>query len=253
MSLADKNQAVTQDRVLDGRLTLLQPRDGYRVAIDPILLAAAVPAAAGDDVLDLGCGIGTAGLCVAARVAGCHVTGIDLQPFLIELAERNAAANGFASRVHFEVGDVLAQTAGRYRHVLANPPYLERARASLSPNPIKAAANVEGDAVLADWVKAAIAAALPGGTVTFIHRADRAVELERLMAAGLGQLCLLPLVPKAGTGPKRVLVQGVRGAAASPTEVLLPLVLHGDGGSFTSAAEAVLRGGSALSLRPEPL
>lgn len=242
---------VTQDQVLDGRLTLLQPREGYRVAIDPILLAASVPATAGDDVLDLGCGIGTAGLCIAARIAGCRVTGIDLQPFLIELAMRNAVENDLGASARFEIGDVLQPIAGRYHHVLANPPYLERGKASISPNPIKAAANVEGAAVLADWVRAAIAATLPGGTVTFIHRADRAMELQRLMTTELGALALLPLVPKAGAAPKRVLIQGVRGAAITPAQVLVPLVLHGDDGRFTPAAEAVLRGGEALPLRPD--
>ncbi|MBL8708706.1 MAG: methyltransferase [Rhodospirillaceae bacterium] len=238
---------ISVDRILGGRLAIAQPRDGYRAAIDPVLLAACVPARAGERVLDLGCGVGTAALCLAWRVAGSRVTGIDLQDDLIVLAQRNARDNNLADRVEFQRGDVLAQSAGNFDHVLANPPYLERARASISPNPIKAQANVEGAAVLSDWVRAAVAMVSDGGSVTFIHRADRADELCALMGVGLGRLTQLPLLPKVGAAPKRVLVQGVMGAPHS-LETLPPLVLHEAGGAFTGAVDAVLRDGVALPM-----
>lgn len=249
MALEGVPFAVTKDQVLDGRLTLIQPRDGYRVAIDPILLAAAVPALGGARVLDLGCGIGTAALCVAKRVEGIEVTGIDIQPDLVALARRNAAENGLAARAAFEVGDVLALAEEAYHHVCANPPYLEAGKSSLSPNPIKAIANVEGAAKLGDWVRAAISAVREGGSVTFIHRAERAAELRAAMAAGLGAVRELPLLPKAGAAAKRVLIQGVKGASAG--HLLLPgMVLHDASGGFTPAAQAILRNMGPLSLAP---
>lgn len=244
---SEQSLPISLDQVLGGRLTLAQPRDGYRAAIDPVLLAAAVPAAAGERVLDLGCGIGTVGLCVARRVDGCHVTGIDIQPALIELAQRNARDNALADRVAFHIGDVLHLTEPAFDHVLANPPYLERARASISPNPIKALANVEGDAMLKDWVAAAISAVKVGGSVTFIHRADRAGELRAEMEHGLGRLHLRSLLPKAGVAAKRVLMQGIRGAPAG-FEILPPLVLHEASGGFTEAAETILRQAAAFPM-----
>lgn len=240
---------VSCDEILGGRLRLIQPREGYRVAIDPILLAAAVPAVAGERVLDLGCGIGTAALCVARRVASVTVTGIDIQGDLVALAQANAAGNGLADRAVFRTGDVLTFADGRYDHVCANPPYLERDRASLSPNPIKAIANVEGAAKLADWVRAAIACVAVGGSVTFIHRAERAAELAGLMAAGLGSLRLLPLLPKAGAAPKRALVQGVKGGRGAATH-LPAFPLHAGEGGYSAAAEAVLRNARPLLLSP---
>lgn len=238
---------ISRDLFLGGRLVLLQPRDGYRAAIDPVLLAAAVPAQAqaGEHVLDLGCGIGTAGLCLARRVPDCAVTGIDVQPILIALAARNAAANGLEGRVRFQLGDVLERPAGDYHHVLANPPYLERARATISPNPIKAMANVEGAARLVDWVAAAVAAVRPGGSVTFIHRADRAVELRSLMASTLGRLCQMPLAPKAGAQAKRILLQGIKGDEGTFQD-RPPLVLHQPDGAYTEAAARILRDAAAL-------
>lgn len=244
--------AISTDRLLGGRLSLKQPQDGYRAAIDPVLLAASVPAEAGDHVLDLGCGVGTAGLCLAARVAGISVLGIDLQGDLVNLANRNAAANALASRVTFRVGDVLSFRDTGFDHVLVNPPYLARERASISPNPIKAMANVEGAAGLADWVACAIAAVKAGGSVTFIHRADRGDELLALMRRGLGDLRLLKLLPRREAAAKRIILRGVRGASPAFHE-LGPWVLHEADGRFTPPTEAVLRDAAALPLMDLPL
>nr|WP_298689071.1 methyltransferase [uncultured Dongia sp.] len=248
----DLSFPVSSDQLLGGRLTLLQPKEGYRAAIDPVLLAAAVPAAAGDLVLDLGCGVGTAGLCLAVRVPGARVFGLDLQGELITLATHNAAANSVGDRVTFRCGDVLDFRDDGFDHVLVNPPYLARDKASISPNPIKAAANVEGDARLTDWVAAAIAAVKTGGSVTFIHRADRAEELLTLMANGLGALTTLTLLPRDDVAAKRVIVQGVKGSA-STVHGQKTWVLHQADGRFTSQTEAVLRDAAALPLKALPL
>lgn len=248
----DPDFPISSDQLLGGRLTLLQPKDGYRAAIDPVLLAAAVPAVAGDHVLDLGCGVGTAGLCLAARVPGVRVLGLDLQGDLVTLANRNAAANGAGGRVTFRHGNVLDFHDSDFDHVLVNPPYLARDKASISPNPIKAAANVEGDARLADWVVVAIAAVRTGGGVTFIHRADRAEELLSLMAQGLGDFTTLALLPREDVAAKRVIVQGVKGPA-STAHAQKSWVLHQADGRFTAQTEAVLRDAAALPLKDLPL
>ncbi|MEZ5830853.1 MAG: hypothetical protein R3D05_06700, partial [Dongiaceae bacterium] len=78
--------STTTDTVLGGRVTLHQPASGYRVAIDPILLAAACPAEPGEIIVDLGCGVGTAALCLARRVRDVRCVGVDLQQELITLA-----------------------------------------------------------------------------------------------------------------------------------------------------------------------
>src|SRR5687767_14919301 len=90
---------VSADGLLGGRLRLYQPRRGYRVAIDPVLLAAAVAAEPGERVLDAGAGTGAASLCLAARVPGCVVTGVERDPELLALAMANVGANGMRERV----------------------------------------------------------------------------------------------------------------------------------------------------------
>lgn len=235
------------DRILGNRLQLLQPTLGYRAAIDPILLAASIQAATGDRVLDLGCGVGTAGLCLAARKSNTFVTGLDLQPALIALAIRNAAANGLSERVTFQYGDLLTFNETGFDHVMVNPPYLAFGKASVSPNPIKAMANVEGEAKLSNWVEVAIGAARQGGSVTFIHRADREEELRSAMVQGLGKLRLILFLPRVGQMAKRIILTGIKGAAADFT-ICHPWILHQADGSFTPETEAILRDAAPLNL-----
>lgn len=235
---------LTEDALLGGRLRLLQRRRGYRVAIDAVLLAAAVRPASGERVLDLGAGIGSVGLCLAKRTPGCTVVGVELQPALAQLAERNAARNGLADRVRTIVHDLahpLPPALSQFDHVVTNPPYLSAAVADPSPDPSKALATVESSADLARWLEVAATALKSAGTLTLIHRSDRLEEIAtHLVRLGCGHLTIKRLPPVA-----RVLVRARRGAARAVTESP-PLVLHRPEGGYTEAAEAILRHAAAL-------
>lgn len=231
--------APTEDTVLGGRVRLLQPRRGYRIAVDAVLLAAAVDAVAGDRVLDLGAGIGAVGLCIAARVPGCSVVGIELQRELAELAERNAVLNRVGDRVRtivHDLADPLPRDLGLFDHVATNPPYLAAAVADPSPDRSKALATVESSADLARWLEVATGALKPAGTLLAIHRSDRLEEIVgHLARLGWGDITVRRLPPAA-----RVLVRARRAGALHRREAA-PLVLHRPDGSYTDEAEAILR------------
>lgn len=245
----ETNADVTRDRLLGGRVVLVQPARGNRAAIDPVLLAAAVPARAGERVLELGCGTGVAALCLAARVPGCRVEGIDIQVDLIALARAGAEESGLSEFVHFEPGDVLDVPAGSFDHVMANPPYQAPGQGRVSPDPARALATVEGAADLQAWISAAVRSVRVGGTVTFIHRHNRGGEVASLLTSGGADAVIFPLYPRAGEQPKRVLIQGTR-VASPQIRTGAGLVLHEAGGGFTSAAEAIIREAKALVISP---
>ena len=250
--------AVTVDTVLDGRVSIRQPASGYRAAIDPVMLAAAVPARPGETVLDVGCGVGTAGLCLAARVPEVLVRGIDLQRELIVLANASAGDNGLTDRVEFLLGDLLHPpvhlAVGLFDHVMANPPFIAAGRGHRPSHRGKATAVVEGEARFADWIRFCLRMVRPKGSVTVIHRADRLDEVLTAMAAGLGELVVFPLwpglapEPDGGSKPaKRVIVRGRKGLA-TPLRLMPGLILHTEEGLYTAAADRVLREGAALVL-----
>lgn len=243
--------ATTTDAFLGGRLALRQPAEGYRAAIDPVLLAASVSASGSEHIVDLGCGVGTTGLCLLTRLSDVTCAGIDLQAALVELARANALANHLTERYQAQTGSILDRdlmaSFARADQVIANPPYLPKGEASPSAHPIKALANVESDAMLADWVAVALTVVRPGGSITFIHRADRLPELLALLWERAGALTILPIQSKAGEPARRVIVRGQKGSRA-PSRLLAPFVMHASGGGFTSAAESILRDGGALQL-----
>jgi tRNA1(Val) A37 N6-methylase TrmN6 len=241
----------SDDTLLGGRVRLRQPERGYRVAIDPVLLAASVAAAAGETVLDIGCGSGAAALCLAARVDGLRVTGIERERELVRLANDNVHLNALGGRVTAMVGDLLRPPPrlepGTFHHVMANPPFLEAVRATAPADPGRAAAQVEGAADLAAWVRFALTMVRAKGTLTFIHRADRIGDLLTQFSGRVGEIVIFPLWPGGGRAARRVIVRGRKGSAA-PLRLMPGLVLHAEGGRFSAEADAVLRGGAALAL-----
>ena len=245
------DQSVTEDRLLGGRVRLRQPAHGARAAIDPVFLAASVAAEPTHQILDAGCGSGAAMLCLAARVPQCRITGLEMQRDLVRLAGDNALLNGMGDRLSVMVGDLLQPpprlSPGSFDHVMANPPFIERGRGSEVLNPARAAATIEGDAALREWVRFALVMARSKGTVTFIHRADRIDALLGQLAGRAGGVVIFPLWPRAGQPASRVLVQA-RKQYAAPARLAPGLVLHEADGRFTPAAEAVLRGGEPLVL-----
>lgn len=242
---------VTEDAFLGGRLTLQQPADGYRAAIDPVLLAAAIPAVTGDAVADLGCGVATAGLCLLTRVPGIRVTGLELQPWLVELALKNAGANGCGGQLRVFAGDVAAPPAeliaGSFDHVMLNPPYMAAGAGRASTHELRRLATVEGPAGLDSWLNCAVALLRPRGSLTVIHRADRLQAILTLLSESCGDAAVFPLWPRHGEGAKRILVQALKGSGG-PLRMQPGLVLHDAEGCFTPEAQAVLRDATGLTL-----
>lgn len=264
MRASEAAEELSHDTVLGGRVRLSQPAGGYRVAIDPVFLAAAVPARPGETVLDVGAGVGAAALCLAARQPAAQVAGIEARPDLVHLAVHNAQASGLV--VDFMAGDLKRPptrlAAGSFAHVMANPPFLEASRANPSTDAGKRSATVEGtpglaaglDAGLEDWLDFALLMARPRGTVTIIHRADRLDEVLAAFKGRLGAVGIFPLWPgpasQRGAGvkaAKRILVTGVKGLK-TPMRLLPGLVLHDPGGAYTPQAEGVLRHAQGLDM-----
>jgi len=236
---------ITEDRFLGGKVVVRQRKDGFRAGLDAVMLAAAVPARRGDEVLELGSGAGTAGLCLAVRVAGVRLVGAEIESELVTLANQNASTNGIGERVVFVTVDVLELPTDMrrdYDHVMCNPPF--HAGGRVSPDEMRAGA-LHDAGELAEWLTVGVKRTKSGGTFTAILRSDRMGEaLAALPATGVS---VYPLHPHVGEAAKRVIVQ-VRKASRAPLQMLHGLVLHEAGGAYTAEADAVLRGEKGLTL-----
>ena len=245
---------LTLDDFLGGRLRVLQPRRGYRAGVDPVLLAASVPATAGQTVLDLGCGTGVAALCLGRRVPGLMLTGLELQPAYAALARHSAARN----QIPFDVitGDLaeMPQTLRlrQFDHVIANPPYFDRAAGS--PGPVAGRETAMGEKTpLAQWVRQAARRCAPGGQVAFIQRADRLPELLAHATRHLGSITVRPIIPRAGR-PARLIILHARKGGRAGFRLLDSWVMH-DGAThsrdredYTAATAGILRHADPLPM-----
>jgi tRNA1(Val) A37 N6-methylase TrmN6 len=263
--MADPDETVTDDAFLGDALAIFQPAEGYRAGLDAVLLAAACGATGGQHarVLDVGAGVGVAGLCVARRVPDAHVTLVEREPALAELARRNIDRNGLQDRARVVELDVAAGGAvvhrarveippdearvlpGAFTHVIANPPYFAHGQGTAPSARLKAASHQMAGGDLDAWFRFIATAASRDGVATVIHRAEALGVLVDGIGQRFGALRVLPLYPRAGEAAHRVIVQGRKGSRA-PLTLLPGLALHGDGHAFVERIDTVLRGGAAL-------
>ncbi len=244
---SDKDE-LTQGHLLGGRVHYAQRRGGFRSGIEPVLLAASIPAKPGERVLEGGSGAGAALLCLAARVPSVQGLGIEQDPALVALARRNGAANGW-SGLRFEAADIASLAVGeRFDHACANPPYHSSGRGTASPDPSRRAAKRGSEGLLTLWATALASRLRPRGTLTFILPAEMLPEaFAAFIDAGCVPSAVLPFWPRSRQAAKLLLLRGVKGGH-SPFRVLPGLVLHGPDGAFTAAADGILRAGGPLDL-----
>jgi len=234
----------SEDRLLGGRLLVRQPRAGYRVAVDTLLLAAAVPRADGP-MIELGAGVGGASLAVAARLSAARIVALEREPALAAALAANARANGLSDAVRAVVGDVARAPlrAGRAAVVFFNPPYGRAGAGTPPPTVLGRQARRESAPGLAVWIDVARRLLRPGGELILVHRADRLGEI--LAALEPAPCRVLPRWPRCGVPAKRVLVRARHGRRGG-VRLLGGLVLHREDGHFTAEADAVLRDAAEL-------
>jgi tRNA1(Val) A37 N6-methylase TrmN6 len=244
----------TEDAFLGGRLRLRQPRSGHRAGHDAMLLAAATPARSGDRVVDLGAGVGAAGLAVARRVAGIELVLVEIDAGLAELARGNAAANAVPADVIVldvtSAADVFAAAGlspDSVDVVLMNPPFNDPARHRASPDKAREIAHVSTAAALERWILAARRILKSGGVLALIWRADGLVEVLSALGRGFGSLELLPVHAEATEPAIRVLIRATKGGKA-PLQMHAALVLNDESTLPNKQVQDVLAGKGVLPL-----
>jgi tRNA1(Val) A37 N6-methylase TrmN6 len=247
---------LTHDDFLGGQVKVWQPRKGYRAGVDPVMLAASIPAKSGQSVLELGCGVGVASLCLSARVSGLTLTGVELQADYANLAARNATAN--ASPLEIICADLRHLPADlrqkRFDHVIMNPPYFDRAQGTAADDLGRDLA-LGGDTPLRDWLDVGARRVGPRGYLTIIQRMERLPEVLSALEGRLGAFIVRPIAGREGRAPELFLLQARQeGRAAfrmAPTLVMHEGLAHaGDQESYTDLVGRILRHGAELPILP---
>ena len=240
----------TKDSFLGGGIRIWQPKKGYRAGIDPILLAATVNVSAGQKVLDLGCGVGTASFAIGYRVKNVELYGIEIQKVFADLADLNSKENGIELQVECSNISNLSSniTSKNFDHVIANPPYFDRKSSVRGINLSKEKSF--GDTLpISEWLKVAAKRAKPKGFVHFIVRSDRLMEIFTNMPNSLGSLVITPVISRKNENAKLTILHAKKNGRAGFI-ISSPIVLHplksDSREKYVPEVDKVLRNGASL-------
>ena len=216
----------TKDSFLGGGIRIWQPKKGYRAGIDPILLAASVNVNAGQKVLDLGCGVGTASFAIGYRVKNVELYGIEIQKVFADLADLNSKENGIEFQVECTNISNLSSniTSKNFDHVIANPPYFDR-KSSVRGINVSKEKSFGDTRPISEWLKVAAKRAKPKGFVHFIVRSDRLMEIFTNMPNSLGSLVITPVISRKNENAKLTILHAKKNGRAGFI-ISSPIVLH---------------------------
>jgi tRNA1Val (adenine37-N6)-methyltransferase len=243
-----QDNATTQDIFLKGRLTIEQPKAGFRSGSDAVLLAAAAAGYPYHYAIEAGCGSGAALLSLQVLCAHQHgrLAGLEKDDVMATLANKNVSSNGFIANVDIFMGDVLTpprSLAGKFDLVFSNPPFFDNNGSIREPAPERQGSYILG-APLEDWIKGMLILSAPKGRIVMIHRADRLPDILDALKGKAGDIGVYPIRSRAGEMAKRVIVSAQKGSR-SPMRLLAGMDMHpltGEG-RFSVAYEAVCDGG----------
>lgn len=252
--MSDSKSDITEDFFLNGKLRLIQPKKGHRAGHDAILLAAMTSAQAGDRVVDLGAGVGTAGLAVSRRIEGIDLVLVEIETALVDLATKNATLNGLDARAL--ALDVEADAAAfaalglspdSVDVVLMNPPFNDASRLRPSPIAERQLAHMATRDTLPAWIAAARRLLKSGGVLTLIWRADGLADVLAALDAGFGSLDVLPVHAMPDQPAIRILIRAIK-AGRAPTVLHPGFALNGISGMPDARTQAVMAGDAVLPL-----
>ena len=167
----------TCDEFFNGRLKLFQPLEGPRVNLDTILLSSWVKIRSHDSrIIEAGCASGAISLILAMKFGTkIHVTGIDIQSELIELAGRNAEMNSItnAEFIHGDLRDKNLFPREAFDVLVINPPYESLSRGRLSSNSSRSTARLELSCTIDDVGEFAFRVLRSNGRMFCIFSSER--------------------------------------------------------------------------------
>lgn len=239
----------TIDALLQGRLSIIQSKSGYRFSLDALLLADFASVRKGARVIDLGSGNGVVALALAALHPSVKATGLEIQPEMARRAERSAALNRLSERVSFIHGDVRAAAAlfgaESFDAAVANPPYRTVSSGRINPDLEKRHARHEILAGLDDFLRAAARLLKRGGTMALVYPTTRTIDLlSGMRNRGIEPKRLRCVHSSTRGDAALVLVEGVKGGRCE-VKIMPPLVVYARKGEYSAEMNEILAGRSS--------
>ena len=244
---------ITEDSFLDGKLSLFQPKKGFRAGLDSVLLAASVNAKPGEKVLEIGAGVGTVLFCLMNRISGLEATGIEIMEEYHSLSLINAQKNKINANLilgdFFTYGNLKKEI---FDQIFFNPPYYPVSNYKISDNKLLEIAHIEYPGILKKMLTFALKRCKPYGYITLIHRPSRISDILSIFKNMAGDIKILPIVSSNSKNASRMIIRA-RKSAKGDTKLLNPLYLYKDSKKmgqkkqYTFEIQNILRNGYGLN------
>jgi len=246
----EKLDSTTTDTFFNGQLKVMQPDNGYRFSIDSVILAGLLRPRAGAVVVDLGTGCGIIPLILAFRWPSLRIVGVEIQPSLADLAQKNICLNSMSEQVAIlcrDLRDLSSESSyskglfGTVDYVISNPPYHPASSGRINPDPQKALARHELAMNLNDLVSTARKLLHAGGRFILIYPSERLTDAIYHMRLNEVEPKNITMVfSKANEIAKLVVVEGVR-AGRPGIQAISSFTIYDSNGRYTPEMEKMFK------------
>ncbi len=226
------------DHLLGKEGHIIQSPSVFSYSLDAALLAqfAWVPIQQGN-LVDLCAGNGAIPLFLSYRTKGT-ITGLEIQPRLVDMARRSIAFNEKQDQLKMVEGDVKEAGKqlgyGLYDAVTCNPPYfLANESSNRNQSEHYTIARHEVLCTLEDCIRSAAALLKQGGKTAFVHRPERLLDIVTLMRQYRIEPKRMQLIyPKEGKEANMLLIEGIKDAKPG-LKVLPPFIVYEQDDTYT--------------------
>jgi len=234
----------TVDNILKGKISIIQPKHGFRYGFDSVFLAAFVNGFLQQnnkkDVLlaDVGSGVGTISLIIAYKNEKINLTAIENNNEYLELAKENIINNNLQKQIKllnsdiFKINKALVNT---FDIVVSNPPFYKEYK-NRSKNELENYAKVMKN--LEQWICSSVKLLKSKGIIFLIITSEILDLVLHYLRDKTGSFKIFPFWPNYKKSSKRIILVARKGGLSS-TELMSGLKLYNKNGLMTKKARII--------------
>ena len=237
------SKKVTFDKILRGKISIIQLKKGFRYGFDAVFLAAFVNGylkkikKKNFSLADVGSGVGTISLIIAYQNDEINITAIENNDSYIEIAKENIVRNNFQKKIDLiqeDIFNVNNDLINRFDFVVTNPPFYDQQQ-KISKNELdnfaKRITNYES------WILNSVKLLKDKGLIFLIIPTRLLEQSLKLLSAKTGSFKIFPIWPNQKKSSKRLILFAKKGGASS-TELMSGVKLMNNQGKLTKQARA---------------
>jgi tRNA1(Val) A37 N6-methylase TrmN6 len=229
---------ITKDFIFNGAISLYQPKHGYRVAIDPLVLASIVEIKKNQTVLDVGCGVGTISLILKYFDKSQTVTSLDIDSFMTDLCRKNSEINNLPLNIINCGVDFNILKDKNFDCVVTNPPFYNPSNFRSSEK--KFVANFE-TIDIKSWISFCMKRLKDKGNFYIIHIPEKLDDILAALRNSAGKIEIIPIYSHANQFARRIIIKCKKGSK-EPLKISPGIISHKENNEYSDLLTAILSG-----------